>query len=89
MKILFFFIKFILKLLYKVEVSGLEHVRASAERTVIVANHTSFLDPLLLALFLPAKFCFTFSLSYPKSWWLRLVAAQALAEKMYAAQAGE
>ena len=43
----------VLRLLYRVEVEGLEHARAAMPHAVIAANHTSFLDGLLLGAFLP------------------------------------
>ncbi len=41
------------RLLYRVEVKGLENVEAAGSRAVIVANHTSYLDGPILASFLP------------------------------------
>ena len=43
------------RLLYRVEVTGLEHLRAAGERAVIVSNHVSWLDGPLLATFLPRE----------------------------------
>lgn len=48
----------LLKRLYKVEVSGLENLEKAGERVLIVANHTSFLDAVLLMAFLPGKVTF-------------------------------
>jgi acyl-[acyl-carrier-protein]-phospholipid O-acyltransferase/long-chain-fatty-acid--[acyl-carrier-protein] ligase len=52
------FLRWLLKLLYRVEVSGLEHLEGAGKRVLIVANHTSFLDALLLAAFLPGDLTF-------------------------------
>lgn len=46
-------IKFIIRLLFRVEVKG--DYLPQGDKTLIIANHTSFLDGLLLALFLPVK----------------------------------
>lgn len=46
-------IKFIIQLLFRVEVKG--NYLGGSDKTLIIANHTSFLDGLLLALFLPVK----------------------------------
>ncbi len=51
-------LRLILKTLYKVEVSGLENLEKAGERVLIVANHTSFLDAVLLAVFLPGNITF-------------------------------
>ena len=45
--------RLVLRLLYRVEIEGLEHARAAMPRAVIAANHASFLDGLLLGAFLP------------------------------------
>ena len=48
-------IKLFLKLFYRVEVRGLENYNKLGKRALILANHQSFLDPVLLAAFLPEK----------------------------------
>ena len=48
----------LLKLLYRVEVKGLDNFNLSSKRTMIVANHTSFLDAALLYCFLPEDISF-------------------------------
>lgn len=48
-------VKGLIRLLFRVEIRGkyLGGVKNGCEKTLIIANHTSFLDGLLLALFLP------------------------------------
>lgn len=53
--LLMLFGRLLFKVLYRVEVRGMEHYEAAGERTVIIANHTSFLDAPILATFLPEK----------------------------------
>lgn len=53
-----FILRRLLKALFKVEVTGLENLEKAGERVLIVANHTSFLDALLLAVFLPGNITF-------------------------------
>lgn len=48
-----FLIRCLLRLLYGVKVSGMEHYYETGDRTLIVANHTSLLDGLLLYAWLP------------------------------------
>ncbi|GAB6044202.1 AMP-binding protein [Endothiovibrio diazotrophicus] len=58
----------LLTLLYRVEIKGLEHFDDADERLLIVANHTSFLDALLLVAFLPGQLTFavnTWVAKYP------------------------
>ncbi len=50
-------LRFICKILFRVEVHGLENV-PKENQLLIIANHESFLDGLLLGLFLPKKATF-------------------------------
>jgi acyl-[acyl-carrier-protein]-phospholipid O-acyltransferase / long-chain-fatty-acid--[acyl-carrier-protein] ligase len=59
---------FLLKTLYRVEVRGLEHYRAAGDKVVIASNHQSFLDPLLLSVFIPEKPTFAMN-----KWYFRWV----------------
>ena len=53
MRLVKYFLRWLLMALYKVEVKGIENLAAAGQRVLIVANHTSFLDAVLLAMFLP------------------------------------
>src|SRR5262245_58312844 len=64
-------VRFILRLLYRVEVEGLEHARAAMPRAVIAANHASFLDGLLLGAFLPGEPIFAVDTQIAKQWWAK------------------
>ncbi|MGE4277970.1 MAG: acyl-[ACP]--phospholipid O-acyltransferase [Magnetospirillum sp.] len=57
--------------LYRVRVVGAEHLPQDGERAVLVVNHTSFLDPALLAAFLPTKPVFAINTFIAKRWWVR------------------
>jgi acyl-[acyl-carrier-protein]-phospholipid O-acyltransferase/long-chain-fatty-acid--[acyl-carrier-protein] ligase len=46
-------LRWVLEKLYKVEVNGIEHLQQPDERMLVVANHTSFLDAVLLYAYLP------------------------------------
>ena len=48
-----FLLRCLLKLLYRVRVNGLENYYAAGDRVLIVANHTSLLDGILLYAWLP------------------------------------
>jgi len=74
-------LRWLLKKLYHVEISGLEHFQDVSPRTLIVANHTSFLDAVLLSVFLPDDVAYAIhSTYYYKAWmrpiksWVRLFA---------------
>jgi len=63
--------RFILKLVYKVELNGLGHYKKAGKRAVIVVNHVSFLDAVLLASFLPIKPVFAINTHIAESWWVK------------------
>lgn len=63
----------VLKVLYRVEVKGLENWHKAGERVLIVANHTAFLDAAVFAAFLPEKVGFAVNTFIIKKWWLRLL----------------
>jgi acyl-[acyl-carrier-protein]-phospholipid O-acyltransferase/long-chain-fatty-acid--[acyl-carrier-protein] ligase len=61
----------ILKLLYRVEVIGLENYYLAGKRVLIVANHCSFLDPPLLSVFLPDDINFAINTHISQKWWIK------------------
>jgi acyl-[acyl-carrier-protein]-phospholipid O-acyltransferase/long-chain-fatty-acid--[acyl-carrier-protein] ligase len=64
-------VRLVLKILYRVEVEGLEHARAAMPHAVIAANHASFLDGLLLGAFLPDGAIYAVDVQIAKQWWAR------------------
>lgn len=64
-------IRQVLKVLYRVEVTGIEHMPKPGERTVVVVNHLSLLDGVLLGAFLPGKPTFAINTHIAKSWWVK------------------
>lgn len=65
------FLRTLLKLLYRVEVVGLENYYNAGNRVLIVANHCSFLDPPLLAAFLPDEITFAINTYIAKQWYMK------------------
>jgi acyl-[acyl-carrier-protein]-phospholipid O-acyltransferase/long-chain-fatty-acid--[acyl-carrier-protein] ligase len=64
-------VKGLLRALYKVEVIGAEHMPRAGEPAVVVVNHVSFLDGLLLAAFLPGKPTFAVHTKIARKWWMK------------------
>ncbi|MEK6745448.1 MAG: AMP-binding protein [Pseudomonadota bacterium] len=64
---------FLLKALYRVEIHGLENYHAAGEKVVIASNHQSFLDPLLLSVFIPEKPAFAMNVHQANKWYFRWV----------------
>jgi acyl-[acyl-carrier-protein]-phospholipid O-acyltransferase / long-chain-fatty-acid--[acyl-carrier-protein] ligase len=63
-------LRFISKILFRVELRGLENVPAE-DGILIVANHESFLDGLLLGLYIPKQATFVVHTTVLKNWWYR------------------
>ena len=64
-------IRGLLVLLYRVDVHGRENMPQPGERAVVVVNHVSFLDGLLLAAFLPGKPTFAIATQIARAWWVK------------------
>ncbi|MDD1624214.1 MAG: AMP-binding protein [Methylococcaceae bacterium] len=64
-------LRWLLILIYKVEVKGLDNYKKAGKRVLIISNHTSFLDPLLLGVFLPDDITFAINTGISERWWLK------------------
>lgn len=58
--------------LYRVKVKGLENYHNAGNRVVLIANHTSFIDAILLATFLPDKLSFAINTVTAKQWCVKI-----------------
>lgn len=65
---------FILKLFYDLEIKGLEHFHAAGDKVVIICNHQSFLDPLIIAVAMPQKPAFAMNVFQAEKWYFRWLA---------------
>ena len=65
------FLAAILRLLYRVEVKGQENLGLAGQRAVVVVNHVSFLDPVLMVAFLPGQPVFPVNSYTADRWWVR------------------
>ena len=63
----------VLRLLYRVEISGVEHMPPAGTGAVIVVNHVAYLDAALLAAFLPGKPTFAVHTKIANAWWMKPV----------------
>ncbi|NOU22533.1 MAG: AMP-binding protein [Methyloglobulus sp.] len=61
----------ILTLIYRIEITGIENYEKAGKRVLVIANHTSFLDPLLLWVFLPDDITFAINTHISQRWWLQ------------------
>jgi acyl-[acyl-carrier-protein]-phospholipid O-acyltransferase / long-chain-fatty-acid--[acyl-carrier-protein] ligase len=67
----FFLVRLALRLFCRVTLTGLENLRAAGERVLIVANHVSPLDAVLLSAFLPGRILFATPANIAGRWWLK------------------
>ena len=65
------FARTVFRLVYRVEVRGLDNLEAAGRKALIVANHTSFLDGPLLSAFLPERAGFAINSQMAKRWWVK------------------
>ena len=65
------FLHRLLTLLFRVKVLGLENYAQAGNRVLIISNHVSFLDPLLLGVFLPDDITFAINTHISQRWWLK------------------
>ncbi|MCI5073326.1 AMP-binding protein [bacterium] len=65
------FLKTLFKLIYRVEVTGIENFHRAGSRVLIVANHLSFLDAMLIALYLPEKPMFAINSQVANVWYFK------------------
>ena len=62
----------ILEFFYRVTVKGLPNFQAAGKRVLIVANHASLLDGLLIAAFMPEKITFVIKPEWENKWFAKL-----------------
>lgn len=71
--VLKFCLRAVLKLLYRVEVHGIEKLPNEGEPGIIFANHTSYLDAALINAFVPGRVAFAIDKHIASRWWVRLL----------------
>ena len=64
-------VRTLLRLLYRIRIEGLSHYRGLQGPALIVANHQSFLDPVVLWAFLPGELTFAINTQIASLWWVR------------------
>jgi acyl-[acyl-carrier-protein]-phospholipid O-acyltransferase / long-chain-fatty-acid--[acyl-carrier-protein] ligase len=56
---------------YRLDVKGLENYKKLGDKSIIVANHLSFLDALLIGAYIPERVSFAINTQIAKRWWLQ------------------
>jgi acyl-[acyl-carrier-protein]-phospholipid O-acyltransferase/long-chain-fatty-acid--[acyl-carrier-protein] ligase len=57
------------KLFHHARVTGLEHLAAAGDRSILIVNHTSFLDGCLVAAFIPGDVVFAIDTAQARRFW--------------------
>lgn len=63
--------KKILTLLFDIKVSGLENLKNAKGRTLIIPNHTSYIDALLISTYVDKTITFCLTNKMANKWWVR------------------
>ena len=67
----FFLVRLLMRLCFRVEVLGLENFEKAGTGVLIIANHVSRIDALLLSAFLPGRVLFATRAEIACRWWLK------------------
>lgn len=73
-KVMTTLLRWLMARLYRVEVRGRENLQGLGDKVMVIANHTSFLDALLLYLFLPFPLTYAINTQQHQRWYVRAVA---------------
>ena len=57
--------------MYNVEVKNIENFHNAGKRSIVIANHISYLDPALLAVYLSRKLTFAINTGMSKVFWVK------------------
>ena len=61
----------VLGLLFRVRLKGVQNFKNAGSRVLVVANHTSLLDGLLIATFMPDRVTFAINTDWAKKWFMK------------------
>jgi len=72
LKIVKSILRFLFKLVYRIEIDGMENYYKAGQRVVIVANHLSFLDAAIITSFLPDTLTYAVNTQVADMGWVKL-----------------
>jgi acyl-[acyl-carrier-protein]-phospholipid O-acyltransferase/long-chain-fatty-acid--[acyl-carrier-protein] ligase len=61
----------VMGVLFRVQVEGIDNYHKAGSRVLIIANHVSFLDGILLAIYLPKVPLFVINTYMAQNWWVK------------------
>lgn len=62
----------LLKMFFRVELEGVQNLQKAGSKTLIIANHVSLLDGVLIAAYLPRKITFAIDSDWGAKWYVKL-----------------
>lgn len=62
----------VLNLFFHVKVDGLQNLRSAGSKVLIIANHVSLLDGVLVAAYLPRKITFAIDSNWGNKWYVKM-----------------
>ena len=62
----------ILDLFFRVKIEGVQNLRKAGSKTLIIANHVSLLDGILVAAYLPRKITFAIDGTWGAKWYVKM-----------------
>ncbi len=62
----------ILNLFFRVRVDGIDNLRKAGSKALIIANHVSLLDGVLIAAYLPRKITFAIDQDWANKWYVKI-----------------
>lgn len=65
-------VRFILKCLYRVKINNLENLPPKGQKAIIVSNHISLLDAILIRAFISNYFIYPIDTDTAQKWWVKL-----------------
>ncbi len=63
----------LLRLMFRTQVFGLENFKKAGRKTVIIANHVSLWDGVLLAAFMPERITFAIDRGWTQKWYMPII----------------
>ncbi len=73
MRLIVWIVRTCFKWAYRLKIDGMDNLNSAGDRVLIVANHTSLLDGVLLGLFLGDDISYAIHNSFEKTWWFRFL----------------
>lgn len=72
LKCIVIIIKFVLKCLYRVKINNIENLPPKGQKAIIISNHISLLDAVLIRAFISKNFIYPIDTDTAQKWWVKV-----------------